>query len=57
MSDLAKELECDWHTINDTVIAYGEALVEDPDRIGDVDALGLDETLFARVGRWRTQAR
>lgn len=56
VSDLAKELGCDWHTINDTVIANGETLVEDPDRIGDVDALGLDETLFARIGRWRTQA-
>jgi len=37
------------------VIAYGTPLVEDPDRIGDVEALGLDETLFNRVGRWRTQ--
>lgn len=26
-----------------------------PDRIGEVDALGLDETLFCRVGPWRTQ--
>ncbi|NCG25823.1 MAG: hypothetical protein GWP47_17030 [Actinobacteria bacterium] len=49
------ELGCDWHTINDTVLAYGTPLVEDPDRIGEVDALGLDETLFARLGRWRTQ--
>lgn len=61
MSDLARELDYDWRTINDTVIAYGEASVDDPARIGDVDALGLDalgldETLFARVGRWRTQA-
>lgn len=56
VSDLARELGCDWHTINDTVIAYGEVLVDDPDRIGPVDALGLDETLFARLGRWRTQA-
>ena len=31
---------CDWHTINDTVLAYGTPLVEDPDRIGPVDALG-----------------
>lgn len=26
----AVELGCDWHTINDPVIAYGTALVEDP---------------------------
>lgn len=56
VNELAGELACDWHTINDTVIAYGTPLVEDPARIGDVDALGLDETLFARLGRWRRQA-
>ncbi len=55
INELADELGCDWHTINDAVIAYGTPLVEDPDRIGDVEALGLDETLFNRVGRWRTQ--
>jgi transposase len=55
VNEIAVELGCDWHTINDTVIAYGSALVDDPDRIGDVTALGLDETLFARVGPWRTQ--
>ena len=37
------------------MIAYGTPLVDDPDRIGDVTALGLDEMLFARPGRWRTQ--
>jgi len=44
-----------WHTINDTVVAYGTALVNDPDRVGPVEALGLDETLFARLGSWHTQ--
>jgi transposase len=48
VAELARELGCDWHTVNDAVIAYGTALVEHPDRIGDVDALGLDETLFCR---------
>jgi transposase len=56
VSEVAVELGCDWHTINDTVLAYGTALVEDPGRIGDVGALGLDEVLFARRGPWRTQA-
>jgi transposase len=32
------------------VIAYGIALIDDPDRIGEPTALGLDETLFVRVG-------
>jgi transposase len=52
VAEVARELGCDWHTINDTVIAYGSALVDDPDRIGQVTALGLDETLFCRRGAW-----
>ena len=27
MSDVAAELRCDWHTINDVVTTYGEALL------------------------------
>lgn len=45
---------CDWHTVNDTIVAYGEILIADPDRFGDVEALGLDEVLFARIGTYRT---
>jgi transposase len=56
VNEVASDLGCDWHTVNDAVIAYGTALIDDPDRIGDVEALGLDETLFCRVGRWRRQA-
>jgi transposase len=56
VNEVADELGCDWHTVNDAVIAYGTALVEDPDRIGQVAAVGLDEVLFAREGTWRTQA-
>ncbi len=52
---MARELGCDWHTINTAVMAYGTPLVEDPERFGSVDALGLDETLFCRRGRWRAQ--
>ena len=55
VAEIARELGCDWHTVNDAVIAYGTPLVEDPGRIGAVTALGLDETLFCRRGRWRTQ--
>jgi len=55
VKEIAVELGRDWHTINDTVIAYGTALVDDPNRIGETTALGLDETLFARIGPWRTQ--
>ena len=55
VAEVARELGCDWHTVNDAVIAYGTPLVDDPGRIASVDALGLDETLFARRGKWRRQ--
>ena len=36
VNEIAAELGCDWHTVNDTVIAYGTALVDDdPDRYRD----------------------
>jgi transposase len=56
INDLALELGCDWHTVNDAVIAYGTALVDDdPKRFAIVRALGLDEVLFARVGPFHRQ--
>ena len=36
--------------MNDAVLAYGGALVDDPGRFGAVAALGLDEVLFVREG-------
>ncbi len=57
VSDVAGELGADWHAINDAVIAYGQALLDaDAGRVGRVAALGVDEVLFGRFGRWRTQA-
>ena len=56
VTDVANELGCDWHTVNKAVLAWGEALLAvDCDRVGSVEALGLDETLFGREGRWRTR--
>jgi transposase len=55
VNEVAVELGCDWHTVNDAVIAYGTPLVEDPERIGEPTALGLDETLFVREGPRRRQ--
>jgi len=49
VNEVAEELGCDWHTINDVVVAYGEALVNHPGRFGEVEALGLDETAFVRA--------
>jgi transposase len=56
VNEVAVELSCDWHTVMDAVLAYGSPLVEDPGRIGEVNAVGMDEVLFARLGRYRTQA-
>jgi hypothetical protein len=55
VSEVARELGCDWHTVNDAVIAYGTALVDHPDRFGIVEALGLDEVLMVRRGPWHRQ--
>ncbi|MGH8997494.1 MAG: ISL3 family transposase [Acidimicrobiales bacterium] len=52
VSGIARELGCDWHTVNDAIVAYGEALVDEPRRYGDVAALGLDEVLFVRRGKF-----
>jgi len=56
VNEIAVELGCDWHTINDTVIAYGTALVDDdPDRFATVQAVGLDEVLFVKLGPYKRQ--
>lgn len=44
VQEIADELGCDWHTVNDTLLRYGEALVDDdPTRFGVVSALDLNE--------------
>ena len=56
VAEIAEELGCDWHTINNALLRYGEALVDDDEhRFGLVGALGLDETLFVREGPYRRQ--
>lgn len=54
VNEVAEHLGCDWHTVNDAVLAYGVALVEHPERFGDVTSLGLDEHLMVRLGQRRT---
>ena len=54
VNEVAGELGCDWHTINDAIVDYGEVLIADPERFGEVTALGLDEVLFVRLGTYRT---
>jgi transposase len=50
VKEVAGELGCDWHTVNDAVTTYGAALLEaDRQRVIHTSALGLDETNFVRL--------
>lgn len=50
VSEVASELACDWHTVNDAVTTYGRALLEaDRKRLNRTTAIGLDETAFVKV--------
>jgi transposase len=51
VNEVAAELACDWHTVNDAVITYGEALLAaDRKRLNKTTAIGLDETSFVKLG-------
>jgi transposase len=50
VSEVAGELSCDWHTVNEAVITYGEALLAaDRKRLNKTTAIGLDETSFVKL--------
>jgi len=50
VSEVAGELACDWHTVNDAVTTYGGALLEaDRKRLNKTTAIGLDETSFVKA--------
>ena len=46
VAQVARDLGVGWSTVMTAVRDYGQPLVDDPDRIGTVDALGMDETSF-----------
>lgn len=49
VKEVAAELNCDWHTVNDAVTTYGGALLDaDRKRLNRTSAIGLDETSFVR---------
>jgi transposase len=51
VSEVARELACDWHTVNDAVSTYGRAISEaDRRRMNQTSAIGLDETAFVKLG-------
>jgi transposase len=52
VKEVAAELACDWHTVNDAVLTYGTALLEaDRKRLNRTTAIGLDETSFVKLSR------
>ena len=55
VSEVADDLGCDWHTVMDAVVLFGGPLIDDPARFATVNAVGLDETLYVREGRYRRQ--
>jgi transposase len=57
VDEVAEELGRSWHRVMASVRCWGSALLEaDTERISDVFALGLDETLMGRRGRFGTKA-
>ena len=55
VKEVASELACDWHTVNDAVSTYGRALLEaDRKRLAHTSAIGLDETSFVHLSGSRT---
>mgnify|MGYP002682438850 CR=1 FL=1 len=57
VSDVAAELNCDWHTVNDAVMTYGQALLDaDRKRLNATTAIGLDETSFLKLGSARSRS-
>jgi transposase len=55
VKEVAAELDCDWHTVNDAVTTYGKALLEaDRKRLNRTCAIGLDETRFVRLAGHHT---
>jgi transposase len=51
VSTVADEFGVCWWTVMNAVIEHGTPLVDDPDRVGTVRQLGIDETSFLKATR------
>ena len=56
VAQIATELGVAWNTVMDTVTTVASVMINDPDRIGKVCALGVDETVFQSAGRRRRRS-
>jgi transposase len=54
VAGVATELGVCWATVMNAVVEHGTPLVDDPDRVGEVHQLGVDETSFLRANRWHS---
>jgi transposase len=54
VSQVAAEFGVCWWTVMNAVTEHGTPLVDDPDRVGPVRQLGVDETSFLRANRWHS---
>jgi transposase len=52
VSQVASEFGVCWWTVMNAVVEHGTPLVDDPERVGRVRQLGVDETSFLRANRW-----
>jgi transposase len=53
---VARQLGVGWHTVMDAVAYWAQALIDDPGRVGETTAVGVDETKFL-VARRREPTR
>ncbi|MBY0308395.1 MAG: ISL3 family transposase, partial [Phycisphaerales bacterium] len=51
VAQMARELGVCWHTVMAAVREHGEPLVDDPERVGQVRQLGVDETTWLSASR------
>ena len=51
VASVAAEYAVCWSTVMNAVTEHGTALVDDPDRVGAVRSLGVDETSFLKANR------
>jgi len=57
VTHLARELGCGWDAVNAAMRIYGAALIRaDTKRLKDTTAIGLDEILFVRRGRYKEKS-
>ena len=50
---VARDLQVGWHTVMRAVVDYGTPLIDDPNRLAGVEALGVDEHVWVHASTTR----